>query len=163
VSKQLWRMGGVAAGLLLCASAAVAQTNAMKVDPCKDTSKMTQGEMNECAGKDMRNAEAKLQRVLKQLGIAPDDPGQQAWEAYRDAQMAAIYKGDPASYGTIYPLCFAMTKKKLTEGRVRDLKTLITAEGDGCAGYRLQAVGRITPGASTAGKTLLVAKKMGCR
>ena len=33
-------------------------------------------------------------------------------------------------YGSIYPMCLATLKKKLTESRIRDLKMLTTSEGD---------------------------------
>jgi hypothetical protein len=40
-------------------------------------------------------------------------------------------------YGSVYPLCLAILKKTLTEGRIRDLKALVTSgEGDVCNGYR---------------------------
>src|SRR6266550_8492053 len=67
-----------------------------------------------------------------------NSPEQKAWEAYRDAQLAALYpRGDVSSYGSVYPLCLAILKKALTEGRIRDLKALTTSgEGDACYGYR---------------------------
>ena len=99
---------------------------------------MTQGEMSACAAKDLNKAELKLERLLKQLGIGRDSPEQKAWEAYRDAQLSAIYpQEDISSYGSVYPMCLAILKKTLTEGRIRDLKALITSgEGDVCYGYR---------------------------
>ena len=94
--------------------------------------------MNECALKDLKKAELRMERLLKQLGIAPDSPEQKAWAAYRDAQVAALYPpADVSSYGSVYPMCFAILKKTLTEGRIRDLKALTTSgEGDVCYGYR---------------------------
>jgi uncharacterized protein YecT (DUF1311 family) len=99
---------------------------------------MTQQGMNECAGKELQKAELKLERLLTLLGIRKDSPEQKAWEAYRDAQLAAIYpQDDISSYGSVYPMCLAILKKTLTEGRIRDLKVLITSgEGDVCYGYR---------------------------
>jgi uncharacterized protein YecT (DUF1311 family) len=88
---------------------------------------MTQGGMNECAAKDLHRVELKLERLLNQLGIRRDSPEQKAWEAYRDAQLAALYpQQDVSSYGSVYPMCLAILKKTLTEGRIRDLKALIT-------------------------------------
>jgi len=98
--------------------------------------------MNECAGKDLHRAEARLEKVLKDLGISKDSPEQKAWENYRDAQLAALYPGLPvekiiAEYGSVYPMCYATLKTKLTEGRIRDLQALTSpGEGDVCAGYR---------------------------
>jgi uncharacterized protein YecT (DUF1311 family) len=98
---------------------------------------MTHGEINECAVKELHNAELRMERLLKQLGIAPASPEQKAWEAYRDAQLVALYPPqDISSYGSVYPMCLAILKKTLTEGRIRDLKALTTAgEGEVCYGY----------------------------
>jgi hypothetical protein len=99
---------------------------------------MGQAGLNECAVKALHRAELNLERLVKQLGIGPDSPEQKAWEVYRDAQLAAIYPQEGiSSYGSVYPMCFAVLKKALTEGRIRDLKVLITSgEGDVCSGYR---------------------------
>ena len=67
---------------------------------------------------------------LKELGIDRNSPEQKAWEAYRDAQLKAIYPAtdnDTAEYGSVYPMCPATLKKRLTEGRIRDLKGLTTS------------------------------------
>lgn len=104
---------------------------------CWDTA-LTQVAMNECAGKELRASEAKLTALLKSLGIGPEDRVQKAWEVYRDAQLEAIYpnpKENIAQYGSVYPMCFALLKAKLAEGRIRDLKALTTSgEGDVCFG-----------------------------
>jgi hypothetical protein len=47
-----------------------------------------------------------------------------------------------AEYGSIYPMCWATMKKKLTESRIRDLKALTVAEGDACLGYRVGGGGK---------------------
>jgi len=98
--------------------------------------------MNDCAGRDLRNAESKLETLLRDLGISKDSPEQKAWEAYRDAQLAALYPELPAEkiiseYGSVYPMCYAALKTTLTEGRIRDLKSLTSSgEGDVCAHYQ---------------------------
>lgn len=132
------RITGLMLGLLISSCLAMAQTRKQKPDPCKDTSHMTQGEMNDCALKDLHETELEMERLLKQLGIAPNSPEQKAWEAYRDAQLAALYPpGNISSYGSVYPMCLAILKKTLTEGRIRDLRALTTSgEGDVCYGYR---------------------------
>jgi hypothetical protein len=59
--------------------------------------------------------------------------------------LKAIYPptdNDIAEYGSAYPMCLATVKKRLTEGRIRDLKGLTTTEGDVCHGYRARG-GRI--------------------
>jgi Lysozyme inhibitor LprI len=62
-----------------------------------------------------------LAALLKELGIDRNSPEQKAWEAYRDAQLRAIYPAtdnDIAEYGSAYPMCLATLKKRLTEGRI---------------------------------------------
>ncbi len=101
---------------------------------------LTQGAMNECAGKELRASEARLDALLKKLGVGPEDPAQKTWEAYREAQLEAIYpnpKENIADYGSVFPMCFAIQKRKLVEGRIRDLKALTTSgEGDVCYGLK---------------------------
>jgi uncharacterized protein YecT (DUF1311 family) len=111
-------------------------------DPCKNNPNMTQADMTECAGRDLRRAEKRLETILKDLAISKESPEQRAWEAYRDAQLAALYpEKNPdkimSEYGSAYSMCYAELKLKLTEGRIRDLKALTSpGEGDECAGYR---------------------------
>jgi uncharacterized protein YecT (DUF1311 family) len=97
-------------------------------------------DLNECAGKELKQAEARLAALLKRLGIDPNSPEEKAWEAYRDAQLKAIYPpvaDERAEYGSIYPMCVVTLKRKLTEGHIRDLKMLTASEGDACLGYRV--------------------------
>ena len=138
MNTTVWRFVELMLGLAMFSSPMMAQTHRQKPDPCKDTSNMTQGGMKECAVKELQKAELKLERLLNQLGIRRDSPEQKAWEAYRDAQLAALYpQQDVSSYGSVYPMCLAILKKTLTEGRIRDLKGLTTSgEGDVCYGYR---------------------------
>jgi uncharacterized protein YecT (DUF1311 family) len=138
VNTRVWRFVELMLGLAIFSSPMMAQTHRQNPDPCKDTSNMTQGAMNDCAVKELHKAELKLERLLNQLEIRKDSPEQKAWEAYRDAQLAAIYpQEDISSYGSVYPMCLAILKKTLTEGRIRDLKALTTSgEGDACSGYR---------------------------
>ena len=114
-----------------------------KPKSCWDTA-MTQLAMNECAGSELKAAQKRMAALLKKLGVSPDDPAQKAWEAYRDAQLEAIYprEGTPG-YGSVFPMCFAILKTDLTEGRIRDLKALTTSgEGDVCYGLRPVAARR---------------------
>jgi len=66
-------------------------------------------------------------------------------DTYRDAQLAALYPELPvekiiSEYGSVYPMRYAELKTKLTRGRIRDLKALISpGEGDICSGYRAAA------------------------
>jgi hypothetical protein len=43
----------------------LAQTHRQKPNPCKDTSNMTQGAMNDCVVKELHKAELKLEGLLK--------------------------------------------------------------------------------------------------
>jgi len=100
---------------------------------------MAQADLNNCAVKELHKAEVRLEGLLKELGITQDSPEQKTWESYRDAQLAAIYPPENISgYGSVYPMCLATLKRKLVEGRIRDLRALTTSgEGDVCSGYRV--------------------------
>jgi uncharacterized protein YecT (DUF1311 family) len=113
------------------------QTHAQISNYCKDTSKVTQMELNECAGNDLKESELRMAKLLKQLGIAPESPEQKAWESYRDAQLSALYPREGAQTdGSVYPMCLAILRKALTDGRIRDLEALrVSGEGDVCYGY----------------------------
>lgn len=122
---------------LLCVSL-TAQTPAHTPDSCSQSANATQADLNQCAGKELQEVEARLATLLKRLGIDRDRPEEKAWEAYRDAQLKAIYppvSDERGEYGSVYPMCWAELKKKLTESRIRDLKALTTSEGDACQGY----------------------------
>ena len=114
-----------------------------KTKSCSETAS-TQTDLSQCAGQELKQAEARLAALLKRLGIDSNSPEEKAWESYRDAQLKAIYppvSDERAEYGSIYPMCWATMKKKLTESRIRDLKALTVAEGDGCLGYRVGSSG----------------------
>lgn len=83
--------------------------------------------------------------LLKKLGVSPDDPAQKAWEAYRDAQLEAIYPKEKINdFGSVYPMCFARAKTALVNGRIFDLRALITpGEGDVCRGLGSITANRI--------------------
>jgi uncharacterized protein YecT (DUF1311 family) len=97
-------------------------------------------ELNRCTRIELQQAEARLAALLKRLRIDPNSPEEKAWEAYRDAQLKAIYP--PVSdarveYGSVYPMCLMTLKRKLIESRIRDLKALTISEGDDCLGCRV--------------------------
>jgi uncharacterized protein YecT (DUF1311 family) len=119
VRTQFLQITGLMLGLLVSSCPAMGQTHKQKLDPCNDTSHMTQAQMNDCALKKLHEMEFKLERLLKQLRIGPNSLEQRAWEAYRDAQLAALYPpGDTSNYGSVYPMCLAILKQSLTEGRI---------------------------------------------
>jgi uncharacterized protein YecT (DUF1311 family) len=137
--KGMWRLTGTALALYLFSGSLTAQMPSKGVDSCSQSANATQTDMNQCTAKELQKAESRLAAVLKELGIDRNSPEQKAWEAYRDAQLKAIYPptdNDIAEYGSAYPMCLATVKKRLTEGRIRDLKGLTTTEGDVCHGYR---------------------------
>jgi uncharacterized protein YecT (DUF1311 family) len=145
------RIAWLGVPLLLATTSLKAQTPPSSLSPkaanaksCSQTAN-TQMELNECAGKELQQAEARLAAALRRLGIDPNGPEEKAWEAYRDAQLKAIYpsvSNEQAEYGSIYPMCWATLKRKLTESRLRDLKALTTNEGDACLGYRVGGKGK---------------------
>jgi uncharacterized protein YecT (DUF1311 family) len=143
--NRVQRIVGLGVPLLLATAALTAQTlpppksSPAKTQSCSQTA-TTQTDLSQCAGKELQQAETRLAALLKRLGIDADSPEEKAWEAYRDVQLKAIYppvNDERAEYGSIYPMCWATLKKKLTESRIRDLKALTTSEGDGCLGYRV--------------------------
>jgi uncharacterized protein YecT (DUF1311 family) len=145
--KRFRRIVGIALPLFLAAASLTAQTRSSapgKLDSCSQTAS-TQTDLSQCAGKELRQAEARLATLLKRLRIDSDSPEEKAWEAYRDAQLKAIYppvSDERAEYGSVYPMCWATLKRKLTESRIRDLKALTTSEGDTCLGYRVGGNGK---------------------
>jgi uncharacterized protein YecT (DUF1311 family) len=126
--------------LLILATPITAQSPHPQAGTCKDRA-TTQLQLDDCANKELHTSEVRMESLLKRLGLKPDSPEQRAWESYRDAQLAAIYPPqDIASFGSVYPMCLAILKRSLTEGRIRDLKALTSSqEGDACYGYRLAA------------------------
>lgn len=135
------RILGLGVTSFLVAGSLAAQTpsaaSPARAKSCSKTAS-TQTDLNQCADKELRRAEARLAALLKRLAIDPNRPEQKAWEAYRDAQLNAIYpqSNDPqGEYGSVYPMCWANLKKALTEGRIRDLKAAEKSEGDACQGY----------------------------
>jgi hypothetical protein len=113
---------------------------------------MTQAQMDECASKELARTEAGMDALLRRLGISPSSPEQKAWEAYRDAQMNALYPAEEAaSGGSIDPLCIAIARRILIESRIRDLKAFtISREGETCGGYRANAASTTDPRARCA-------------
>lgn len=137
------RIVGVALPIVLASAALAAQTpspatHAVAKAPSCSQAANTQTDLDQCAGKELQQAEARLAAMLKRLAIDSSRPEQKAWEAYRDAQLKAIYPpvSDPrGEYGSVYPMCYANLKRKLTENRIRDLKAAATTETDPCQGY----------------------------
>ena len=99
-----------------------------KNDPCANA--QTQAEMNQCAGKAFRAADATMNQAYKRL-VSMLDPNetaqlkeaQLAWLKYRDTNcefVADEYKG-----GSIRPLILATCLGNMTKSRTAELKTQI--------------------------------------
>ncbi len=125
--NRLARIFGIGVTFFLVAGSLAAQTPSpaspkppAKVESCSQTAS-TQTDLSQCAGKELQQAEARLAALLKRLGIDANSPEEKAWEAYRDAQLKAIYPpvaDEQGEYGSVYPMCLAVLKKKLTATRV---------------------------------------------
>jgi uncharacterized protein YecT (DUF1311 family) len=99
--------------------------------------------MNESASGDLKAAEAEMRKVLGSLraraagkaeAIAILDKAQKAWETYRDAQLKAEWPFPKQECGTVYPMCFAIERTKLTRARISELRSMLEApEGESCA------------------------------
>jgi uncharacterized protein YecT (DUF1311 family) len=107
----------------------------------------SQMEMNQRAAGELKSAEKAMDSVYQQIRKqnADDkvfldrlDAAQSAWAAFRDAELEAIFPSHPkqAEYGSVYPMCYATWKRKLTIERTRQLKLWVVGvkEGDVCAG-----------------------------
>ena len=111
---------------LLGAGSAFAQGS--KKGPCTDAN--TQAEMNICAGKEYKTADATLNRVYQQLAAkleaeekAELKEAQTAWIKYRDNNcefVANQYKG-----GSIRPMILGLCLADVTRNRAAELRTQI--------------------------------------
>jgi uncharacterized protein YecT (DUF1311 family) len=99
-----------------------------KKPPCSDLD--TQAEMNICAGKEYKAADAALNRVYQQLvaKLEPEETSQlkqaqTAWIKYRDTNcefVADMYKG-----GSIRPMIYGLCLADVTRNRTSELKDQI--------------------------------------
>jgi uncharacterized protein YecT (DUF1311 family) len=111
---------------LLVAGSALGQGT--KKAPCSDAN--TQAEMNLCAGKEYKTADATLNRVYQQLVamLEPEEKAQlkeaqTAWIKYRDANcdfVADQYKG-----GSIRPMIYGLCLADVTGNRTAELRAQI--------------------------------------
>lgn len=104
----------------------------------------TQFEMNACAGDELAAADAELNRVYQailekykddSLFIEKLRAAQRAWLAYRDAELEAKFPPSDG-HGSVFPMCAAQHKAKLTRERVAKLREWLDGveEGEVCAG-----------------------------
>lgn len=118
-------VGVLFVGLLVVGSAL---GQGAKQAPCSDAA--TQAEMNICAGKEYKTADAALNRVYQQL-VAKLEPEEKvqlkgvqiAWLKYRDTNcefVADQYKG-----GSIRPMIYGLCMADVTRNRTSELKAQI--------------------------------------
>ncbi len=64
------------------------------------------------------------------------DRSQQAWERYRDAQLEALYPGDPSQWGSIRGFCVSQAALQMMQARIAQIGLWVTGveEGEVCAG-----------------------------
>lgn len=127
--------------VIVCLAAVISGVAANAADiPAEET----QLGMNGKAETRLSAAEAEMSQVFERLSArAATDPGaaavlreaQQAWEKYRDAQLAALfYLRSDQSRGSVFPMCSASIKAELTDARAKQLESLFSPpEGDVCA------------------------------
>ena len=107
-----------------------------------------QAQMNDCAQRKAKQADALLRATYQKLLIslkgnrtatAKVVQAQRAWVAFRDAEMAAewpVSAGEDAQvlYGSVHPFCYAEMLEALTMDRVKTLRArMVHDEGDVCA------------------------------
>ena len=104
----------------------------------------TQTDLNASAAKELEAAQSEMTQVLTLLAkrgagkpeaIAMLNRAQAAWEQYRDAQLRWAWP-DPARarYGSVYPMCVANERARLTKARTEELRAMLSRPtGDSCA------------------------------
>jgi uncharacterized protein YecT (DUF1311 family) len=126
--------------LVLVSIALVASGGQTQRVPYKDT----QLGMNEAADKELRAAEREMSTLVENLvskpgaspaAVAKLKEAQASWEAYRDAQLHAMWPfPERDSYGSVYPMCVAISRTALTKLRVAELQAMLNPlEYDACS------------------------------
>ena len=111
--------------LLIAAAAYSAEQPQKKSEPCPNA--QSQAEMNDCAGREYKKADAELNQVYQKLVamLEADDKTQlkaveTTWLKYRDANcefVADQYKG-----GSIRPMILGYCLADMTHNRTNELK-----------------------------------------
>ena len=107
----------------------------------------TQSKMNETENDKLIKSEKRMATVLKQINVLyADSPvflkklriSQNCWKKFRDAHMDAIYpaadKQALQEYGSVFPMAYAMEKRRLTEQRIKELSVWINGVPEGTVG-----------------------------
>ncbi len=121
---KVWTILALAAPLLAFAPAAQAEDEAGGID-CNNA--MAQSEMNICADKDYRAADAGLNRaykaVMRDLDKHSQDllrASQREWIKFRDAECTYVSAQNEG--GSIYPMVYSGCLTTMTKDRVKQLK-----------------------------------------
>lgn len=128
------RVALVSAFVLLLAGACGAQESAAYTK-CTEGAK-AQPELNACAAAEAERTDAELNRVYRQLLAAVADDkaatakiklAEQAWIAYRDAYLEAMYPAEDkqAEYGSIYLMDVNLLAAKLTRQQIMAVEALL--------------------------------------
>lgn len=106
----------------------------------------TQFEINEEAQRNFKKSDKELNRVYTQiLSIYKNDKvvvanlkkAQRLWVQFRDAEMNAKFpEREVGYYGSIFPMCWDLYLRELTEERIKKLNVWLIGlqEGDACSG-----------------------------
>src|ERR1044072_245433 len=118
--------------LVLClmgGAASSVSAQEKKPEPCPDA--QTQFEMNQCAGKAYKAADAELNQVYQKLVAMLDDEEkaqlknvETTWLKYRDANCEFV--ADQFKGGSIRPMIHALCLADMTRNRTAEIKNQIT-------------------------------------
>jgi uncharacterized protein YecT (DUF1311 family) len=111
--------------LLFCLGVAIPAQRPQQSDPCPGAT--SQAEMNNCAGRAFKAADATLNRVYDQLiaklepaGRAKLKEAELAWIKYRDA--TCDYEGSRYEGGTMRPMIEGFCLARVTNARTTELR-----------------------------------------
>ena len=117
------RIAGLTLAIIALSVSAASASPTPKPACLKTASSQTA--MNQCAGRWLSNAQARLSKTLTlarlKLGRKPVDASETAWIAYRNAEcrlQAARYAG-----GSIYPLVYLTCEERLTDTRTAQVQS----------------------------------------
>jgi len=133
---------GASRAVLVCSGAAApANDPAQTSDACWKNA-MSQYAMHMCADQDLRAAQTELRVVYQQVlalsahtkSAARVVRAQNAWVAYRDAEMQVLYPAETLGQrGTVDSMCQEQTLENMTRDRINALKAILhPVEGNVC-------------------------------
>lgn len=110
---------------------------------CLNNTALGQQDWNRCAAEEVKRVDAELNEVYQQLLSAASSPqnaeitslaipkikaAEQAWIAYRDAYLDAMYPASDkrAEYGSKFPLDYGLYRAEITRQHINDLKKLLS-------------------------------------